>query len=249
MKSILGRLFPRFSSPSIGEQLAMWRESLVVENMAPYDLDLYTGFLAAIAGQTGAIWRKFEAAAEPEAANWWHRHDIDTLACLRNIPRLLEIDVRHSCPSAVFFRPEDEVDGYDWKDAAAIVRQFRGQGIDFGLHTMCYTYADPWVRLKEELARFSSAFGGGATYLTFHGLGKVRAETRARVQRDMPARMQELGIAFSDCDQSLRSYHHVVEDCHLVDGVRAAKSDFRTPPKALIGARFLLLTHPCYWKV
>ncbi len=246
---LFARAFERLFPQPIGPRLERWRAGLAVAAAAPYDGAVYDGFLSMVAAERAARWRKFGQAGDPGAANWWHRHDIDTLACLRNLPSLLEIDVRHGVPSAVFFRPEDEVDGYEWREAKRIIREFAPHGIEFGLHTMCYSYPDPWIRLRHELNTYAESLGAPAEYLTFHGLGKAHAAARAVVQSELPRRMREFGLLFSDCDPALRGYHHVVEDCHLADAQRVLKTDFMSPPPALPGAQFLLLTHPCYWKV
>jgi hypothetical protein len=188
-------------------------------------------------------------AARPtgKKARLYLRHDVDTAACVENLPLLLEQNLRERVPASVYVR----TDGADYapETLAAAMAHYRRQGVEFGLHTSCYTSDDYMAALRGEIERFADCFGFRPATFTVHGLGTFRAETRARFNDEIALRMGEFG--FDPAAAPPTSFGYVIEDCHLEPETRRrfAYDDFFALPRFFEpGGTYLVLTHPCYWR-
>ena len=160
---------------------------------------------------------------------------------------LLDLNVAEGVASAVYVRT-DGVD-YDPKKVAPAVARYRLMGVEFGLHTSCYTQDDYLGALRREVDGFAMCFGFQPPTFTVHGLGTYRAETRARFNEEIAGRLDEFG--FDAGRTPPRQFAYVIQDCHLEAGTqrRYAYDDFATLPRFFEpGRNYLVLTHPCYWR-
>ncbi len=226
-----------------------WSSGVAELGRAPYSILLYRQYLQAVARQRDCVWLPFEAKPRPGVTSLYHRHDIDTAACLRNLPALLSIDCELGIPSSVFLRPDDEEGTAKWADAVAVKREYESRGIAVGLHTMSYAYDDPSARLNFEIAKFETTFGNTPRYITFHGTGNKYAAKRYAFQTELAEKIHQFGFVFGDFSSGLRSYHYEVTDCHLDAAGRFCKTDLIDPPPPMTDCSYIFLTHPCYWRV
>ncbi|WP_448207920.1 hypothetical protein [Azospirillum sp. sgz302134] len=230
---------------------SLWRAPAIVAT-APYPIDVYRTTLRRLLGRRGVTVFPFTSrAAIPRGQTvLFVRHDVDTRDCVRNMGRLLAVDHELGIPAATYIR----VDGIDYDPAECreeVARQ-KALGMEVGLHSSCYLEDDFFGAFRRELDVFQGLFGFAPVSFTMHGLGAVRTAERTAFTEAVPGRLDEFGIAFSDCNVRLRTYRHVVQDCNLdqrAPGRRCMYVDFAKPEVFLEpGHALLLLTHPCYWQ-
>lgn len=179
----------------------------------------------------------------------YFRHDVDTQDCVSMLPKLIEWNLSEGVASPVYIR----TDGTDYDPASVTpaVAKYRARGVEFGLHSSCYTQDDYMGTLRQEIARFEECFGFRPRSLTVHGLGEFRAEIRERFAHEIVERLAEFGFAFTDCDARMRRYDYVITDCHPEPGSnrRHIYDDMLSLPRFFHPGRdYLVLTHPCYWR-
>jgi hypothetical protein len=182
------------------------------------------------------------------SAHLFVRHDIDTAACMRNMPLLLEIDRELGVRAAVFLRADEEEYRLDGHRQA--IQVYRDAGLEIGLHTLCYLEDDYLSALKRETRHFTHALGFSPASFTTHGMGSFRLEVRQRFYQEIHGRLGEFGYTFTDCCARLRAYDYTIHDSYWDDkrGSRFIYDDFLAcRPLLLRGRDYLLLTHPGYW--
>jgi hypothetical protein len=247
---LIGRLRPA-PPPSFALERTRYIESRQPHAYAPHDAALY-----------GALLRQLRAAGNIELplfarrapgggrkARFYLRHDVDTADCVEKLPLLLDINIAEGVASPVYVR----TDGTDYppQTVAAAVAHYRAKGVEFGLHSACYTEDDYLGTFRRELERFADCFGFRARSFTMHGLGSFRAEIRERFSEEVVARLPEFGLTFTDCNPRLRQYDYVITDCHPEPGTgrRYICDDVIDLPRFFDAGRdHLVLTHPCYWR-
>ena len=184
-----------------------------------------------------------------EHINIFLRHDVDTLKCVNNIELLLEANSVFKYPAGVYFLVND--DDYHLGDHKAVVTECKERGFEIGLHTICYAKDDYLKQFRLETEKFADETGIRPTSFTIHGMGEYRLSIRKKFINDIISRHNEFGYTFSDCHKAFRSYHHVIEDCHMdfSKNKRYIFDDFREIPSFFRkGNCYLILTHPCYWE-
>jgi hypothetical protein len=217
---------------------------------APHDVVLYAKLLrqARAAGDL-----ELAPFAEPRAnegrPRLYFRHDVDTVGCVDMLPKLLDANLVEGVASPVYIR----TDGTDYDPAGliAVVAEYRARGIEFGLHSSCYTQDDYLGALHRETDRFEEHFGFRPRSFTVHGLGEYRSAVRERFSSEIVGRLSEFGFGFTDCDARMRSYDYVITDCHPEPGTgrRMIYDDMLHLPRFFQPGRdYLVLTHPCYWR-
>ncbi len=218
---------------------------------APYESVLYAALLRHIRAAPDLELAAFSRIGKPDGARprIYLRHDIDTAACIERLPMMLDINLAEGVASPVYVR----TDGTDYPPGAMAdaVAHYRAKGVEFGLHSSCYTEDDYMGAFRRELGRFAECFGFRPTSFTVHGLGTFRAEIRDRFAEEIAGRLSEFGLAFTDCNVRLRQYDYVITDCHLEPATRRRYiyDDVVTLPRFFVPGRdYLVLTHPCYWR-
>lgn len=212
--------------------------------MAPYPPALYDDLISRVAAQPHVRLQDFAGAVDPGAINYFFRHDLDTADCLRRAPALIDMHLQRQIPLSIYLRA-DGID-YDFRESERFLAPYAGR-IDIGLHTSCYLSDAPVAALENEISLFRDVYGAGPRYVTFHGMGTFRLAQRMDMVRYLEQNLHRHGFAFGDFSQTLRHYHHVIQDCHLMDGQRYLKHDVQTLPPSMRGVCYLVLAHPCYW--
>ena len=217
---------------------------------APHDVALYVKLLRQARRAAGLDLGSFtEPIANTGRPRLYFRHDVDTAACIEMLPRLIDANLSVGVASPVYVR----TDGVDYAPAALaeIVAEYSARGVEFGLHSACYTEDDYFGALREEIGRFEACFGFRPRSFTVHGLGEHRSAVRDRFSAEIIARLHEFGFAFTDCDARMRRYDYVITDCHPDPdtGRRMIYDDMLHLPRFFQRGRdYLVLTHPCYWR-
>ena len=174
------------------------------------------------------------------------RHDIDHLGCVLSLPAMLEVEKRHGLTSSSYLI----VDGsrYDPRTLARVVREYKGLGPEFGLHSDCYLYGDSLSRFQRELVYFEELYGQKAESFTQHGVGQVSIEERKRFNRSLPIEGNrpsfpptDIGfpytLRFSDAKQNETGKTLT----HTPEAFAAALQQLQP------GEAALFLTHPFRW--
>jgi hypothetical protein len=222
-----------------------------VAKHAPYPVSIYRGLLSQsrenpkihfvrFLDQSGEVWGQI---------NMFVRHDIDTAACIHNMPILLNVDREFGVRAGIYLRADDQE--YSLSECRDVLEPYRAVGFEVGLHTVCYTNEDYMGAFMYETDKFVRQMGFKPDSFTVHGLGGYRADARLEFCKNIAGCLQEFGYEFSDCHCSLRSYEYVIEDCHWDDqtSMRFIYDDFWNLPSFFReGHSYLVLTHPCYWK-
>lgn len=256
------------SSMDFSETIAHWHKRRYLANRrplaeAPYLASLYRDLLQRLKTDPRCRFQPFTDTTIPDGrtARIRVRHDVDTPGCIANMVAMVTLDASLGVPAAIYVR----VDGDDYDPGAAkeAVGRCRALGADVGLHASCYLADDAWGRFRQEIAVFTNHFGFAPASFTMHGLGAYRAAERQAFCAAVVHRLADFGMRFTDCRPEVRSYDHVFEDCHLVDGYASAAPgmtaagagrrclhpDFAAIPRFLRrGLDYLVLTHPCYWR-
>lgn len=241
----------RRSAPPAPSGVIRYLETRQPHAYAPYDAGLYVALLRQIRAAPDIELAAFSRARRSEEGRprLYLRHDVDMPACVENLPILLDIDLAEDISSPVYVR----TDGTDYRPeaVAAAVAHYRAKGVEFGLHSSCYTEDDYIGALRREIERFAECFGFRPTSFTVHGLGSFRAEIRDRFAEEIVDRLAEFGFVFTDCNIRMRQYHYVISDCHFdaATGRRYICDDMVSLPRFFEPGRdYLVLTHPCYWR-
>ena len=187
-------------------------------------------------------------ATETSHINVFIRHDIDTRACIENMHLLLAIDWDFGAPAGVYFRADDQE--YPLSEQKDAIQVYRDSGFEIGLHTVCYTKDDYLAEFRRETEKFSNAVGFRPKSFSVHGLGAFRHRVRMQFYEDISKQLLESCYEFGDIPQ-LRSYDHVIHDCHLDERENRSLYDDFVKPLSFFrkGKNYLILTHPCYWQV
>lgn len=216
---------------------------------APYSLAIYEQLLRRFKDSDRHQFIRFLEYGETRMRkdNIFVRHDIDTQNCITNLSQTLEIDQSLQIPSGIYFRVDDEE--YCVRDFQKMIGHYKVMGFEIGLHTLCYTQDNYLQEFKRETEKFKSELGFSPMSFSVHGLGDFRLEVRMRFYKEIALSFREFGYETGDIPP-LRSYEHMIHDCHLdADNRRFLYDEFvRLPPFYLPGKRYLILTHPCYWK-
>jgi hypothetical protein len=217
---------------------------------APHDVALY-GKLLRQARTAASV--ELAPFAEPTAntgrPRLYFRHDVDTPGCVDMLAKVLDVNLAESVPSPVYVRTDGTE--YDPADVADTVAAYRMRGVEFGLHSSCYTQDDCFGALRRETDRFAEHFGFRPRSFTVHGLGEYRYAVRERFSLEIVGRLSEFGFVFTDCSARMRNYDYVITDCHLEPdtGRRLIYDDMLHLPRFFQPRRdYLVLTHPCYWR-
>jgi hypothetical protein len=217
---------------------------------APHDVALYARLLRQARASGDLELASFvEPTANEGRPRLYFRHDVDTAECVDMLPKLLDENLAEGVASPVYIR----TDGTDYDPAhlAATVAEYRPRGVEFGLHSSCYTQDDYLGALRQESNRFEEYFGFRSRSFTVHGLGEHRSAVRDRFSSEIIGRLPEFGFVFTDCDARMRRYDYVITDCHPEPGTgrRLIYDDMlRLPRFFQPGRDYLVLTHPCYWR-
>lgn len=216
---------------------------------APYSLRLYKQLLFNLKSLNSVSIKLFSAThREKKKVNFFFRHDIDTIQCLNSCYAMLDIEIDFSVSAPCYVRTDEK--DYSLDQACGLILKYKEMGVEFGLHTACYTHDNYLKAFEEETEKFAGAFGFRPKTFTVHGLGQYRADVRARFCSEISNRLYEFGYEFTDCCANLRTYTYVIEDCHWneKDQCRFIYDDFVSLPKGIKpGMNVLVLTHPCYW--
>jgi len=215
---------------------------------APYGSDVYRRRLISTGRRLGVHFASFDApAALPRfRGRVFVRHDIDFQGCVENAPILLDIDVSLQIPSSSFIR----VDGIDYRPETCvdIVRDYKREGLQFGLHSSCYVANDYMTCLQNEIETFADVFRFRPKWITVHGMGSVRLQERRQFVQELGEALPIFGITVTDCVTSCRRYSREIQDCHVLNGLRYMKRDFDPDYfRFRRGDDTLVLTHPSYW--
>lgn len=216
---------------------------------APIPVSIYASLLDGIRRTPGIVTPPFSTTSAPAGKiRLYLRHDVDTGLCIDRLPLLLDINLQAQILSPVFIR----TDGIDYKPTAlsAIVKIYRQQGVEFGLHTSCYLSDDFLDAFKFETSVFEKTFGFRPSIFTVHGMGKHRVNVRSNFVEKISTVPGCYGYEFTDAIPEWRSYDYVVTDCHpdSVSGNRFIYDDFLHLPRFFSRDKdYLILTHPCYW--
>jgi len=216
---------------------------------APYDLSIYRQLVLQIARLPDLEFMPFlENQKHSEKIQIFVRHDIDTHRCIGNLSPLLNIDRSATVCAGVYFRVDDEE--YLLRGYREVIRFYRDSGFEVGLHTCCYTKDNVFEEFKRETEKFAEEAGFWPTSFSVHGLGDYRQAARIKFYREIANRLEEFGYKFGDIPP-LRSYDYVVQDCHFDENRNFfIYDDFVHLPLFFPkGTTFLILTHPCYWRV
>lgn len=190
------------------------------------------------------------------------RHDIDLPECPGRVAAMVAAELRLGITSGVFFQANAHAP-YDLRTCRSLAHELAAQGVEIGLHTICYTAPSPWAAFAEERRRFEDALALAPRSFNAHGLGRYMLRQRLAFYREVtPAKLRGLGFAYSDLSPALRRYDYIVEDSHALTDVTAPnaadpfaitspdrrfmKNDLTSLPP-LRRVRYLVLTHPGYW--
>ena len=221
---------------------------------APYDILIYQDLLGMAQADDHINIVPF--TARRTSRNWINlflRHDIDTLECIKKVDLLLDCNLNLGLPAGIYFRVDD--DEYCLKDHKNLVNDYREQGFETGLHTVCYTHDNYLDQFKFETQKFADEVGFQPKTFTIHGLGNT--ENRRKFRRQIVKNYHQFGYDSYPRFHSLfrtsskcYNYHYVIEDCHLdiVTNQRFILADFKMFPLFMSkGLNYLVLTHPCHW--
>jgi hypothetical protein len=217
---------------------------------APHDVAIYAGLLKQARDARGIEIPNFlERKAAGRKPRLYFRHDVDTADCVRMLPHLIDANLKEGVASPIYVRTDGTE--YDPASLTPTVETYRKRGVEFGLHSSCYTQDDYLAALRREIDVFTRSFGFPPRSMTVHGLGDFRIETRERFSNEIVERLAEFGFTFTDCDARMRQYDYVITDCHPEPGSnrRHIYDDMLHLPRFLQPGRdYLVLTHPCYWR-
>lgn len=219
-----------------------------IDQYAHYSLNTYKALLKNLVENDKYEFRPFTYTDTSAVSDVYIRHDIDTLACTERMSSMFDVNLSFGLPSSAFFRVDD--DEYCLKDVRDQVVHYKNQGIEMGLHSVCYVEDDYLNELKRETQKFADEVGFLPKTFTVHGLGDFRKSVRNEFYDVIVTRLKEFGYDFTDAGSRLRNYYYVIEDCHVDKRLskRFIYNDFVDYPGFLKKEQsLLLLTHPCYW--
>jgi len=176
------------------------------------------------------------------------RHDLDTSACAKKLPKLINIEKDLGLSSAIYIRADNLE--YSLKDLRNDINKYKEQGFEIGLHTTCYLKDNYIDEFEKETELFNKYMGFYPKSFTVHGMGEYRLETRKAFINQIIPKLNDYGYEFTDCHSNLITYEYVIEDCHWdsIAKKRFIYNDFESiPPFFKKGSNYLILTHPCYW--
>jgi hypothetical protein len=219
---------------------------------APYPLEIYRNLLSEVTRSDRYHCRSYipVRAVREDKVNIFFRHDIDFFKCIANMDALIQLHIDFGIGTNIYFRVDDEE--YSLAAYRETVREYHRQGIEVGLHTLCYIKDDFMAEFKRETEKFCDELGIRPLSFTIHGLGSFRLETREVFKKEISTQLERFGYKFSDCLRHLFHYHSLHQDCYLtVDKKnRFIQERFISPPSYLkVGQSCMVLTHPGYWQI
>jgi hypothetical protein len=181
-----------------------------------------------------------------DAASLVVRHDVDTLACVRQAMLLAEVEESLGVRSDWFVRVDEY--HYNCDEARPLVDRLRDAGHGVGLHVAPYLAEDPLDSLIRARVKFADWFGFEPATWTMHGFAMGdRLRARRRGFEDAIEHSPEL---LCQTDLSSRLYQRACGDAHFaLDRSRTyfCRRDLDGLLAAQPGEAVVLLTHPCYW--
>ena len=221
-----------------------------IYHYAPYPLKIYEQCLKSLKSSPSHQLVPFLAyeGIDRERDRVFVRHDVDTQQCIKNLPETMEIDQRLKIEAGIYLRVDDEE--YSAGDHRDMLLRYREQEFEIGLHSLCYTKEDYIQEFQRETEKFKSLMGFQPRSFSVHGLGSFRLETRTKFYQEIIHCFHQFGYDTGDIP-TLRTYKHTIHDCHLdAQNRRFLYDDFLCFPRfSSKRKRYLILTHPCYWKV
>jgi len=246
----LGNFLSVFKRRYISYQIERYLRNRKIYHYAPYPLEIYKQCLESLKSLPShqfAPFLKYEGI--DKATDWiFVRHDIDTQQCMRNLPEIIKIDERLRIESGIYLRIDDEE--YSVRDHREMFLQYKEHGFEIGLHSLCYLKENYSQEFQRETDKFKNYMGFQPRSFSVHGVGSFRLETRMKFYQEVIHWLHQMGYETGDIP-TLRSYVHTIHDCHLDnENRRFLYDDFLYFPNlSLRGSRYLIMTHPCYWKV
>ncbi|MBL0941520.1 MAG: hypothetical protein IBJ00_02145 [Alphaproteobacteria bacterium] len=212
---------------------------------APYELKLYEEYLSRLKHDTRINFISFNDCIDNTKINFVFRHDLDTLDCLKNSGKLIDLHIKHMIPLTIFVRMDD-ID-YSSKASYKYLSKYV-ESWPIGLHSSCYIDNNPIDAFKIEIEKFEAIYKFIPKFLTLHGLGSYKYDARMEFIKFISEFYQRYNLEFADFISKMRTYNYVVQDCHLMEGKRYLKHDILELPPKHAGSCYLFLAHPCYWR-
>lgn len=248
LQSIKNRIRPLYHS-IFNRKRQGYIKSREAEMNAPYPASIYENILLKLKANKEIKLLPFnQKPSKSGPINLYLRHDIDTLKCVKNMPMMLDINLKTEMMAAVYFRVDD--DEYRLKDLKDVALEYKARGFEMGLHTVCWAEDDYMGQFAMETEKFADELGFRPKSFTVHGAGALRQEERQQFYIEIDKRWDEFDYERTDCHPRFRRYHYVIEDCHLSnpDQNRFIYKDFiEVPTFFQRGKNYIILTHPCYW--
>lgn len=220
---------------------------------APHPIELYGRVLKELVARPAAppirvtsLSSLLTGARPADAVSLVVRHDVDTLACVRQATLLAEVEESLGVRSDWFVRVDEY--HYNCDEARPLVDRLRDAGHGVGLHVAPYLAEAPLDSLLQARTKFAERFGFEPATWTVHGFAAGdRLRARRRAFEDAIEQRPEL---LCQTDLSSRLYQRACGDAHFaLDRSRTyfCQSDFDNLLAARAGEAVVLLTHPCYW--
>jgi len=245
-----GNFWSKIRQRYISYQIKRYLLTRKLYHYAPYPLDIYEQCLKSLKSlQHQQLIRFLNGEGINRKGDIiFVRHDIDTQECIRNLPETLEIDQRLRVEAGIYLRFDNEE--YMAGDHREMLLKYKDHGFEIGLHSLCYTKENYLQEFQRETERFKSIMGFQPRSFSVHGLGSFRLEIRMKFLHEITHCFHEFGYETGDIPP-LRAYEHVIHDSHLDnENRRFLYDDFLYFPRfSSRRRRYLVLTHPCYWKV
>jgi len=231
-------------------QVERYLRNRKVYHYAPYPLEIYEQSLKNLKFSPNHQLVPFLNDEEINRGRDWIfvRHDIDTQQCMKNLSEIINIDGRLMVKSGIYLRIDDEE--YSVRDHRDMLLQYRERGFEIGLHSLCYLKENYSKEFQRETEKFKYDMGFQPRSFSVHGVGSFRLETRMKFYEEVVHWLHPMGYETGDIP-TLRSYVHVIHDSHLdAENRRFLYDDFfHLPDLSFRGNCYLIMTHPCYWKV
>jgi hypothetical protein len=218
---------------------------------APYPIGIYRSLLFMMHNSAEYYSRSYVPLKEKriDKINVFFRQDIDTARCIENMDMLVEAHKEFQIPSNIYFRVDDKE--YRLRDYRERILEYRNEGFETGLHTVCYLADDYMKDFEKETEKFADELGFRPKSFTIHGLGEYRLDVRRAFIENIIKSFDRYGYLFSDCHPSFIRIDAFHEDCNMDEDkkMRFITPQFISPPGYLNpGMSCLVLTHPIYWK-
>jgi len=221
----------------------------------PYNIDIYKKILTQLKkGNKYHILRMkdFPHKLDTKKINVILRHDIDSMGCVANLCRFLEVENSAGVRSSSYIRV-DRVK-YQPENCYRAIDKYNSLGFEFGLHSSCYTCPDYMERFAWEVKEFQKIFNICPESFTQHGMGKKYCENRMQFNNNIGSAKQKNNIKVTDCAGYDTQYFFKVTDARWCEkNKRRYITNFFVSlpkfPSLSNGKVFLILTHPCYWNV